>query len=142
MMIDFFQLYLHSLGLKTPLKEVTIQPLPTYLKHLNLPVSGGHSSQTVAETIFNLEVDGCSHLSYVLGYGLYRIPLEQAVIGAGEYYYDPIERLQAGSKLVVVCELSADELTEFAAANNRPPELYDWLQWQSNCVKKSPSMGL
>lgn len=141
MMIDPIRQYLQSYGVEAPLKEVTVQPLPVYLRHLGVSVSGGHSFQTVAETIFNLEVDGCKNLAYVLGYGFHGLPLEQAVIQAGEYYYDPIQRLKSGSQFGVVWALSAGELTEFVATNNRPPEFFDWLQWQSHCLKKNPVWG-
>ena len=142
MMTDRIRQYLQTYGIHAPLKEVVVQPLPETLRYLGVPVSGGHSFQTVAETIFNLELEGYKELAYVLGYGLYRMPLEQAVVRVGERYYDPVWRSGTAFYLGVVWELSADALTGFVADRNRPPEFFDWLLLKSNSLKKSPSVGL
>ena len=142
MMTDHIRQYLQSYGINAPLKEVFVQPLPEQLRYLGVPVSGGHSFQTVAETIFNLEMEGYKELAYVLGYGLYRMPLEQAVIRLGDHYYDPVWRSNSVFYLAVMWELSTEELTEFVADKNRPPEFFDWLVLQNSSLKKSPGMGL
>lgn len=141
MMINTIRQYLQSHGVAVTLKEITVQPLPEGLRYLGVPVSGGHSFQTVAETIFNLEMAGYKDLAYVLGYELYRMPLEQAIVRVGECYYDPIQRLNSELCFTLLWELSADQLTEFVADKNRPPELYDWLILQSGSLKKAPGWG-
>ena len=127
MMTDTIRQYLQSLGVAVTLKDITVQPLPEILRCLCVPDSGGHSFQAVADTIFNLEMEGYNDLAYVLGYGLYRMPLELAVIRVGDRYYDPVQRAGGDLNFAVAWELSANELTEFVAEKNRPPEFMDFL---------------
>ena len=125
MMTDTIRQYLQSLGVAVTLKDITVQPLPEALRCLGVPDSGGHSFQVVADTIFNLEMEGYNDLAYVLGYGLYRMPLEQSVIRVGDRYYDPVQRAGGDLSFATLWELSADQLTEFVAEKNRPPEFMD-----------------
>ena len=67
-------------------------------------------------------------MSYVLGYGFHVIPLERAIIRVGQNYYDPVWSQENESRFVSVWELSVDQLIEFVAANNKPPDFYDWIK--------------